>query len=168
MALPRENYCIMALPLSNSSFPFNVLMALLPHNEYLFLNGCFMESDRMQLGRQTINQLVDGGDERLMKNLGKTAPDLAKYVLEFVFGDVYARPGLDLKTKQMLTVTILAVLGTAKPQLEYHIKAALNIGISKDEIISIMTHLAPYAGFPAALNGIAVANEVFEKINANT
>jgi 4-carboxymuconolactone decarboxylase len=127
-----------------------------------------MESDKMKLGRQTINKLVDGGDANLMNKLGKTAPDLAKYVLEFVFADIYARPGLDLKTKQILTVTILATLGTAKPQLCYHIKAALNIGITKEEIIDIMTHLAPYAGFPAALNGVAAANEVFEQIKSGS
>jgi 4-carboxymuconolactone decarboxylase len=124
-----------------------------------------MESQRMTIGRENINKLVEGGDSALLNRLGKTAPDLAKYVLEFVFGDVYARPGLDLKTKQMLTITILATLGNAKPQLAYHIKAGLNLGITQEEIVSIMTHISAYAGFPAALNGIATANEVFEPKN---
>jgi 4-carboxymuconolactone decarboxylase len=55
----------------------------------------------------------------------------------------------------------LATLGNAKPQLSYHINAALNIGITEQEIIDIMTHISGYAGFPAALNGVATAKEVF-------
>ncbi|TAK73457.1 MAG: carboxymuconolactone decarboxylase family protein, partial [Gammaproteobacteria bacterium] len=81
--------------------------------------------------------------------------------LEFIFGDLYSRPGLELKTKQMLTITILATLGNAKPQLAYHINCALNIGITRQEVIDIMTHIAGYAGFPAALNATATAKEVF-------
>ncbi len=81
--------------------------------------------------------------------------------MEFIFGDLYERPGLDLKTKQMLTITILTTLGNAKPQLAYHINCGLNIGISRKEIIDIITHVSGYAGFPAALNGISTAKEVF-------
>ncbi|KTD08528.1 carboxymuconolactone decarboxylase family protein [Legionella jamestowniensis] len=120
-----------------------------------------MKSDRFERGSKIINSLIEGGEQGVLKGLGKTAPDLANYVLEFIFGDLYSRPGLDLKTKQMLTITILATLGNAKPQLGYHINAALNIGISRQEIVDIMTHVAGYAGFPAALNGIATAKEIF-------
>lgn len=120
-----------------------------------------MSTDRLARGSKIINQLNDHADAGVLKGLGKTAPDLANYVLEFVFGDVYNRPGLDLKTKQMLTVTILATLGNAKPQLAFHIQGALNLGVTREEIIDIMTHLAPYVGFPAALNGVNTAKEVF-------
>lgn len=120
-----------------------------------------MSSERLERGKAKINELMEGADQGVLKGLGKTAPDLANYVLEFIFGDLYSRPGLELKTKQMLTVTILATLGNAKPQLAYHINCALNLGISRDEIISIMTHIAGYAGFPAALNGVNTAKEVF-------
>ncbi|TAK76412.1 MAG: carboxymuconolactone decarboxylase family protein [Gammaproteobacteria bacterium] len=120
-----------------------------------------MKSERFERGSQKINELMEGGDQGVIKGLGKIAPDLAKYVLEFIFGDLYSRAGLELKTKQMLTITILATLGNAKPQLAYHINCALNIGITRQEIIDIMTHLAGYAGFPAALNATATAKEVF-------
>jgi 4-carboxymuconolactone decarboxylase len=120
-----------------------------------------MQSERFERGTKLINALIEGGDQAILKGLGKTAPDLANYVLEFIFGDLYSRSGFDLKTKQILTITILATLGNAKPQLAYHINAALNIGITRDEIIDIMTHLSGYAGFPAALNGVATAKEVF-------
>lgn len=131
-----------------------------------------MENERLNRGKKKINELMEGADQGVLNGLGKTAPDLANYVLEFVFGDLYNRPGLDLKTKQMLTVTILATLGNAKPQLTYHINCALNLGITRQEIIDIMTHVAGYAGFPAALNGVNTAKEVFaerdqkEKVSA--
>ncbi len=120
-----------------------------------------MTSERFERGSQKINTLMEGADQGVLKGLGKVAPDLAQYVLEFVFGDLYSRKGLDLKTKQMLTITILATLGNAKPQLAYHINCALNIGITRQEVIDIMTHISGYAGFPAALNGVNTAKEVF-------
>lgn len=118
-------------------------------------------NERLKRGSDKINELLSGADQAVLKGLGKTAPDLANYVLEFIFGDLYSRPGLELKTKQMLTITILATLGNAKPQLAYHINCGLNIGITRGEIIDIMTHISGYAGFPAALNGVATAKEVF-------
>lgn len=124
-----------------------------------------MKSERFERGSAKINELMEGADQGVLKGLGKTAPDLANYVLEFIFGDLYSRPGLDLKTKQMLTITILATLGNAKPQLAYHIKCGLNVGITRQEIIDILTHVAGYAGFPAALNGVATAKEVFTEID---
>lgn len=120
-----------------------------------------MSSERFERGKKVINQLIEDGDKRVLKGLGEVAPDLSQYILEFIFGDLYSRSGLDLKTKQILTVTMLATLGTAKPQLAYHINCALNIGIPRQTIVDIMTHLAGYAGFPAAINGTTTAKEVF-------
>lgn len=122
-------------------------------------------SERLKRGSQKINELMAGADQHVLKGLGKTAPDLANYVLEFVFGDLYSRSGLDIKTKQILTITILATLGNAKPQLAFHIKCGLNLGITREEIIDIMTHLSGYAGFPAALNGVNTAKEVFVELD---
>ena len=127
-----------------------------------------MDKARLERGAKKIQELMPEGDQAVLKGLGKTAPDLANYVLEFIFGDLYNRPGLDLKTKQMLTITILATLGNAKPQLAYHIKCALNLGIERAEIIDIMTHIAGYAGFPAALNGVSTTKEVFAELDKVT
>ena len=123
------------------------------------------QNERLEKGIKNINRLVEGGDQRLLNGIGEVSPDLANYVLEFIFGDLYNREGLDLKTKQIITITALAVLGNARPQLEYHIKAGLNIGLSRKEIIDIMTHISGYAGFPAALNGVNAAKEIFSKID---
>lgn len=122
-----------------------------------------MTTERLKNGSKKVNELMKNADQSILNGLGKTAPDLAKYVLEFIFGDLYCREGLELKTKQMLTITILATLGNAKPQLAYHINCALNIGITRQEIVDILTHVSGYAGFPAALNGISTAKEVFSE-----
>ena len=91
------------------------------------------------------------------------APDLARYAIEFAFGDVYSRPGLDLKSREIATVSALAALGNAQPQLKVHIHGALNVGCTREEIIEVLIHLSVYAGFPAALNGIFAAKEVFKE-----
>jgi 4-carboxymuconolactone decarboxylase len=122
-----------------------------------------MSNERLERGIKKINELVEGGDKGVMKGLGEVAPDLANYVLEFIFGDLYSRKGLDIKIKQMITITSLAVLGNAKPQLAYHINCGLNLGLTREEIIDILIHISGYAGFPVALNGIATAKEVFKE-----
>jgi 4-carboxymuconolactone decarboxylase len=88
---------------------------------------------------------------------------MANYVLEYIFGDLYSREGLDIKTKQIVTIASLAALGNAKPQLAYHINAALNLGLSRKDIVDVLIHVSGYAGFPAALNGITTAKEVFKE-----
>jgi len=89
--------------------------------------------------------------------------DLGRYTIEFAFGEVLSRPGLDLKSREIATVAALTALGNARPQLVAHIGAALTVGCTQEEIIEIMIQMAVYAGFPAAFNGIAAAKEVFKR-----
>jgi 4-carboxymuconolactone decarboxylase len=87
--------------------------------------------------------------------------DLGRYTIEFPFGDIYSRPGLDLKSREIATVAALTALGNARPQLKVHINAALNVGCTRQEVIEVITQMTVYAGFPAALNGMFAAKEVF-------
>lgn len=123
-----------------------------------------MPSEKFKKGYELLNEIRDGGADKVLNGLGSIAPDMANYVLEFIFSDLYGRGNLDLKTKQIITITALAVIGNAKPQLMYHIENGLNLGLTQEEIIDIMTHISGYAGFPAALNGIAAAREVFSHL----
>lgn len=122
-------------------------------------------NDRIEEGAKIVDLLHKNGAQKIKSGLGAISNDLEKNVLGFVFGTIYAKEGLDLKTKQMLTITILATLGNARPQLEYHIKAGLNLGLTRQEIIDIMIHISAYAGFPACLNGANAAQEVFKRID---
>jgi 4-carboxymuconolactone decarboxylase len=93
--------------------------------------------------------------------LADIAPDFARYIIEFPFGDIYSRPGLDLRAREIATIAALTAMGNATPQLKVHIEAGLNVGLSRTEIAEVIMQMAVYAGFPAALNGFFAAKEVF-------
>lgn len=97
----------------------------------------------------------------MVESLAEICPDLGNYIVEFGFGDVYSRPGLNLQQRELATVAALTALGNATPQLKVHIAAALNVGLSREEIIETILQMSVYAGFPAALNGMFAAKEVF-------
>ncbi|MBW4527908.1 MAG: carboxymuconolactone decarboxylase family protein [Phormidium tanganyikae FI6-MK23] len=101
-----------------------------------------------------------------MESLKEIAPDLARHIIEFAFGDVYTRPGLDLKSREIATVAALTAIGNAQPQLKVHLHGALNVGCTREEVIEVILQMAVYAGFPAALNGMFAAKEVFAERNA--
>lgn len=105
---------------------------------------------------------IDGhGGQKVIDSLADIAPDFGRYVIEFPFGDIYSRPGLDLRGREIATVAALTALGNATPQLKVHIQAALNVGLTRQEIVETIMQMAVYAGFPAALNGLFAAKEVF-------
>jgi 4-carboxymuconolactone decarboxylase len=101
------------------------------------------------------------GIESALEGLAATSPDLVRCLVEFPFGDIYSRPRLDLKTREMLTVAALTVLGYPQAELKDHIGGALNVGCTPDEILEIILQMAVYAGFPAALEAVKTAASVF-------
>ncbi len=104
---------------------------------------------------------VDGdGGVRVVEQLAEAFPDFARYLVEFPFGDIYSRPGLGLREREIAVVAALTAMGTAAPQLRVHVQAALHVGCKPVEIIEVVMQMAVYAGFPAALNGLAVVREV--------
>lgn len=105
---------------------------------------------------------IDGeAGERVVASLADIAPDFARYLVEFPFGDIYSRPGLDLRSREIAVVAALTAMGNAAPQLRVHLRAALNVGVTRQEIVEVIMQMAVYAGFPAALNGLTAAREVF-------
>lgn len=120
-----------------------------------------MEKSRLERGRMMLEKIDGQGGERVLESLEEIAPDFGRYLIEFPFGDIYSRPGLDLKSRELTTVAALTALGNARPQLQIHIAAALNVGCSRQEITETIMQMAVYAGFPAALNGLFAAKEVF-------
>ncbi len=117
--------------------------------------------DRYQQGLQKLAEIDGEAGERVIQSLQEIAPDLGRYIIEFPFGDIYSRPGLDLKSREIATVAALTALGNAQPQLKVHINGALNVGCTRQEVLEIIIQMAVYAGFPAALNGMSMAKEVF-------
>jgi len=122
-----------------------------------------MSQNRYERGWKKFEEINGEAAERVIESLKDIAPDLGRYAIEFPFGDVLSRPGLDLKSREIATVAALTALGNAQPQLKVHIHGALNVGCTRNEIIEIIIQMAVYAGFPAALNGMSAAKEVFEE-----
>jgi 4-carboxymuconolactone decarboxylase len=122
-----------------------------------------MSKERYERGWRKLKDIHGKTGERVMESLDTVAPDLARYIIEFAFGEIYSRPGLDLKSREIATVAALTVLGNAKPQLKAHIHGALNVGCTRQEIIELIIQMAVYAGFPAALRAMNTAKTVFRE-----
>jgi 4-carboxymuconolactone decarboxylase len=118
-------------------------------------------ADRYARGLEKLKEIYGDRAPILVAALGEVTPDLSRYVVEFGFGDIHCRSGLDLKSREIATVAALTALGTAASQLRAHIHAALNVGCSQEEVVEVILQMALYAGFPAAINGIQAAKEVF-------
>lgn len=120
-----------------------------------------IEESRLERGRRALAAIDGEAGHAVVAALADIAPDFARYLLEFPFGDIYSRPGLDLRAREIATIAALTAMGNAAPQLKVHIHAGLNVGLSREEITEIIMQMAVYAGFPAALNGLFAAKDVF-------
>lgn len=124
-----------------------------------------MDNERYEKGLKHLNEHNSENYENLKKSMEDIAPDLARFVAEFAYGDIYNRPGLDSRSREIATVAALTALGNAPLQLQSHIEGALNSGCTRQEVVEVMLQMAVYAGFPAAINGMNNAKEVFTRLD---
>ncbi|GAB1643592.1 carboxymuconolactone decarboxylase family protein [Krasilnikovia sp. MM14-A1259] len=117
--------------------------------------------DRYERGLAFLEQVDGEAGRKVLDSLQDIAPDLARYIVEFTFGEIYPRPYLGLKDREIVTVAACTALGSALPQLKVHVHGLLNVGGTRQEVVETLLHVAFYCGFPAALNAIGVAREVF-------
>ncbi|MBS0044037.1 carboxymuconolactone decarboxylase family protein [Shewanella sp. M16] len=122
-----------------------------------------MRNQRYVQGLAKLTEIDGEAGEKVIRSLADICPDLGKYIIEYPFGDIYQREGLDLKTRELVTVAALTALGHCQPQLNVHINGALNVGCTPQEIVEVILQMSVYAGFPAALNGMFVAKTVFSE-----
>jgi 4-carboxymuconolactone decarboxylase len=120
-------------------------------------------SARYNRGRKKLFEIHGQRGVDAIDSLGDVAPDLPRHVYEWIYGDLYLRGGLDMKSRQLATMSALVAMGNARPQLKAHIHGALNVGWTKKQIVEVIMQLAVYAGFPAALNALVVAREIFKE-----
>lgn len=123
------------------------------------------EQTRYERGLDTLSRIDGKAGQNVIDSLADIAPEFSKYLIEFPFGDIYSRQGLGLREREIATIAALTAMGTATPQLKVHIEAGLNVGLSRDEIIEVLMQMSVYAGFPAALNGLFAAKEVFKSLD---
>ena len=94
--------------------------------------------------------------------IGGVAPKLAELSDDVLFGDIWERPGLSKRDRSLITVATLVALNRTE-QLPFHLGRALENGITKDEIIELITHLAFYSGWPTAMSAVLLAKDVFQE-----
>jgi 4-carboxymuconolactone decarboxylase len=121
---------------------------------------------RRRHGQAVLSQIDGQQGEAVIDSLADISPALGHHVAAFAFGDIYDRPGLDPRSRQLVTLGVLTALGGCEAQLKVHVGAALNVGLSRDEITEAILHAAVYCGFPRALNATFAAGEVFSARDA--
>ena len=126
-----------------------------------------MGSDRYERGERLLRE-IDGDKvaDNLIARYQNLAPDFTRYLVEFAFGEIYAREG-DLKHREIVAIASLATMGGCDAQLETHVHGAFNVGLSESEIVETVMTLIPYIGFPKALNAMAVVKHVVDKRSAS-
>ena len=120
-----------------------------------------MSNDRYERGLEKIKRIY--GESWNLEFLDDISPELRRYTVEFLFGDIYNEEKLDARSRQIAIVAALTTLGNTNMPLKIHINGALNVGCSRKEIVEIMNEITVYAGFPAAVNGLSIAREVFKE-----
>ncbi|WP_060204502.1 carboxymuconolactone decarboxylase family protein [Sporosarcina koreensis] len=119
-------------------------------------------SRRYEAGAKVMEELFSKEVRTGMGEIKKISPDLWNMIVSFGFGDLYARKTLSLAQREIITLTTLITQG-AFEQLRVHLQAALNTGLSKEEIIELIIHCAGYVGFPKAVQAMGIAGEIFKE-----
>lgn len=130
--------------------------------------GTESRSERLERGKALLAQTSAASGDAVVRSFDDIAPDLGRMIVEHSYGEVFSRGGIDLKTRELSACAALAAIGSAATEtpLRVHIKAALNVGASRKEIIETLLNLAPYCGYPATQQAIRIAAEEFAKSNA--
>lgn len=122
-----------------------------------------MESNkRYESGLHAMEELFSKEVRNGMEEMKKISPDFWEMIVSFGFGDLYSRNTLSYAQREVITLTALITQG-AFDQLKVHLQAALNVGLTKEEIIEIIIHCAGYVGFPKAVQAMGIAGEIFRE-----
>lgn len=122
-------------------------------------------TDSHRKGVEALAKLTKGSPGRYLESFAAISPDLARLTVEFEFGEILARGGLDPKVRQLAIISMLAAAGNRTEALRLHIEGGLGAGLSRTEIIEALMQLSAYAGFPTALNAFSFANAVFKELD---
>lgn len=123
-----------------------------------------MSDDTYETGMRTRREVL--GDQHVDRAIERTTPFTEAFqelITRYAWGNVWARPGLDRRTRSAITLALLTALGSER-ELEMHVRAALRNGLSEDEIAEVLLHSAVYAGVPAANAAFAIAQGVLNEL----
>ena len=119
------------------------------------------DSERYERGMKVRRQVL--GDAHVDRAIANTTPfdeDFQRYITQAAWGDVWARPGLDHRTRHLVTLAVLAALGR-EAELEMHVRATRNTRVTPDDVQEVLLHVAVYAGVPAANSAFAAAKRAY-------
>ncbi|KEO57213.1 carboxymuconolactone decarboxylase family protein [Thalassospira permensis] len=124
------------------------------------------QKSALDAGRDVVARLNPPLEDALAEKYDTLVPGFAESLVEWAYGRHYARPNLDLKTRQLCTISALTVLGgQTAPQLKINIKHSLAAGATREEVIEAIWQMAVYGGLPAAINGLNAAQELFDELD---
>jgi 4-carboxymuconolactone decarboxylase len=127
-----------------------------------------VRQEKHRRGLKVLREIDGEAGQRVVDSLADISPELGHQVVAWAFGEIYARPGLAPRDRQLVTLGMLTALGGCEPQLEVHLNAALNVGLTPEEIVEALLHSAVYCGMPKALNATFVAKKVFAERGIRT
>ena len=127
------------------------------------MNHATTRDERFAHGLDVLDSVDGEAGANVIASLAGIAPELAHQIVAWGFGEIYARPGLAPRDRQLVTLGMLTALGGCEPQLRVHVGAALNVGLTPEQILEALLHSSVYCGFPRALNAVFAAKTVFEQ-----
>ncbi|MBT2385374.1 carboxymuconolactone decarboxylase family protein [Streptomyces sp. ISL-11] len=116
---------------------------------------------RFDHGLEVLERVDGEAGQRVIDSLSDISPELGHQIVAWGFGEIYDRPELAPRDRQLVTLGMLTALGGCEAQLEVHVNAALNVELTPSEVVEALLHSAVYCGFPRALNATFVAKKVF-------
>lgn len=119
--------------------------------------------NKYEQGQARIQDVIGDKYKAIIENLSSVSPDFANYVMEFVYGDVYSRPGFSDKNRELAAVACMIGQGNTGLPLKAHMQAMLNVGWKKEEVIELINFLSVYAGFPSCVDALLLLKDVTEK-----
>jgi 4-carboxymuconolactone decarboxylase len=119
-----------------------------------------MDDERFDNSMRKFIEINGDAGKNVYERLNAISPPIARQMVAS-FGETGARPAVSTREREIAIIGALTTLGYALPQLRVHINAGLNVGLTKDEIIAIISTMTSYAGFPATLNALFTAQDVF-------
>ncbi|MGW2932735.1 carboxymuconolactone decarboxylase family protein [Streptomyces sp. NPDC001156] len=117
--------------------------------------------ERFGHGLEVLNNVDGEAGQRVLDALADVSPELGHQIVSWAFGEIYDRPALAPRDRQLVTLGMLTALGGCEAQLDVHVGAALNVGLTPEQIVEALLHSAIYCGIPKALNATFAAKKVF-------
>lgn len=120
--------------------------------------------ERFERGRRVADEVTGGVGGGVVDALADVSPELGHQMMAWGFGEIYSRPQLPPRDRQLVTLGMLTALGGCESQLDAHVRISLNVGLTPEQIVETILHAAPYCGFPRALNAMFTAKRVLDEL----